>query len=91
MMRFEMNSNQKVSHPAFLRAKTAKYNINTIKISITTPQKLVPAKAGIENMFGRLKDGMRIFMRYDRQPHTFFSAIQNAATLILYCMSPAPG
>ena len=38
----------------------------------------------IENMFAKLKDWRRISMRYDRCAHTFFSAIQLAATLIFY-------
>lgn len=38
----------------------------------------------VENMFGRLKDWRRIAMRYDRQAHTFLSAIQIAATVIFY-------
>lgn len=38
----------------------------------------------VENMFSRLKDWRRIAMRYDRQAHTFLSAIQIAATVIFY-------
>jgi putative transposase len=36
----------------------------------------------VENMFGRLKDWRRIATRYDRQAHTFFSAIKIAAIVI---------
>ncbi|MCA3633282.1 MAG: transposase, partial [Methylobacterium sp.] len=35
----------------------------------------------IERMFARLKDWRRVAMRYDRCPHTFFSAIVIAATV----------
>jgi transposase len=38
----------------------------------------------IENMFGRLKDWRRIATRYDRCAHTFFSAINIAATVIFW-------
>jgi transposase len=38
----------------------------------------------IEIMFGRLKDWRRIHTRYDRCPHTFFSAIVIAATVIFW-------
>ena len=39
----------------------------------------------IENMFGRLKDWRRIHTRYDRCPHTYFSAICIAAAVI-FCL-----
>ena len=38
----------------------------------------------VENMFAKLKDWRRIATRYDRQAHTFFSAICIAATVIFY-------
>ena len=36
----------------------------------------------VENMFAKLKDWRRIATRYDRQAHTFFSAICIAAIVI---------
>jgi transposase len=38
----------------------------------------------IEISFGRLKDGRRIAMRYDRCARTFFSAINLAATVTFW-------
>jgi putative transposase len=38
----------------------------------------------IENMFAKLKDWLRIAMRYDRCAHTFFSAICIACSVIFY-------
>lgn len=38
----------------------------------------------IENMFGKLKDWLRIHTRYDRCTHTFMSAICIAATIICW-------
>jgi transposase len=44
---------------------------------------LSKTRGRIEIMFGRLKDWRRIAMRYDR-PHTFFSAICVAVTVIFW-------
>ncbi|PPR58353.1 MAG: hypothetical protein CFH04_02143, partial [Alphaproteobacteria bacterium MarineAlpha3_Bin3] len=38
----------------------------------------------VECMFGKLKDWRRVATRYDRCPHTFFSAICIAAFVIFY-------
>jgi transposase len=38
----------------------------------------------IENMFGRIKDWRRIAMRYERCPHTFFSAICFTAAVLFW-------
>lgn len=38
----------------------------------------------IENMFGKLKDWLRIRTRYDRCAHAFLSAICIAATVIFW-------
>jgi transposase len=38
----------------------------------------------IENMFGRLKDWLRIHIRYDRCAHTFMSAMVLAAVVIFW-------
>ena len=38
----------------------------------------------VENMFAKLKDWLRIAMRYDRCAHVFLSAIQIAAVVIFW-------
>jgi putative transposase len=38
----------------------------------------------IENMFGRLKDWLRIATRYDRSAHTFFFSICIACSFLFY-------
>jgi transposase len=38
----------------------------------------------IENMFGRLKDWRRVYTRYDRCAHAYFSAICIAAAVIFW-------
>ena len=40
-----------------------------------------------ENMFGRMKEGRRVAVRYDRYAHTVFSAICMAATGIFLALS----
>ncbi len=47
-------------------------------------KKLYKQRHKIENFFAKLKDWRRIATRYDRQAHTFFSAICIAATVTFY-------
>ena len=54
------------------------------KIQYQYDKNLYKKRHKVENMFGRLKDWRRISTRYDRQAHTFLSAIQIAATVIFY-------
>ena len=54
------------------------------KIPIAHDQTLYRQRHKIENMFGKLKDWRRIYTRYDRCAHTFFSAICIAATIIFW-------
>ena len=56
----------------------------TRKIPVTYDKELYKQRHKIENMFGRIKDWLRIAMRYDRCAHTFFSAICIAAVVIFY-------
>jgi len=53
----------------------------TRKIQIEYGQTLYKQRHRVENMFGKLKDWRRVATRYDRCPHTFFSAICIAATV----------
>lgn len=52
------------------------------KIDIPYDKILYKQRHKVENMFGKLKDWRRIATRYDRQAHTFFSAILIAAIVI---------
>jgi transposase len=52
------------------------------KKKISYDRRLYKERHKIENMFGKLKDWRRIATRYDRQAHTFFSAICIAAIVI---------
>jgi len=52
------------------------------KINIPYDKGLYKQRHKVENMFGKLKDWRRIATRYDRQAHTFFSAICIAAFVI---------
>ena len=54
------------------------------KLPIPYHKALYRQRHRIENMFGRLKDGRRIAMRYDRCAHTFMSAICLAATVLFW-------
>ncbi|SEN97108.1 putative transposase [Nitrosospira multiformis] len=54
------------------------------KTQIEYNRALYKQRHKVENMFGRLKDWRRIATRYDRCPHTFFSAICIASTVIFY-------
>lgn len=54
------------------------------KVALPYDKVLYRQRHRIENMFGRLKDWRRIATRYDRCPHTFFSAICIAATVTFW-------
>ena len=54
------------------------------KMPASYDKNLYKQRHKIEIMFGRLKDWLRIAMRYDRCAHTFFSAICLAASVIFY-------
>lgn len=54
------------------------------KIPIPHDRALYRQRHRIENMLGKLKDWRRIYTRYDRCAHTFFSSIAIAATVIFW-------
>ena len=54
------------------------------KHSATYCKTIYKQRHRVENLFSKLKDWRRIAMRFDRCAHTFFSAIQIAATFIFW-------
>jgi transposase len=70
-----------------LRAKKIKACIpprSNRKVQRKYSKQLYKQRHKVEYVFGTLKDWRRISTRYDRCPHTFFSAICIAATFIFY-------
>ena len=54
------------------------------KVQYQYDKDLYKKRHKVENMFGRLKHWRRIATRYDRQAHTFLSAIQIDAIVSFY-------
>lgn len=54
------------------------------KIQIEYDKTLYKQRHKVENMFAKLKDWRRVYTRYDRCAHTFFSAILIAVTVIFW-------